>query len=139
VVAPETGLRHHREVPAAETFRLGGTRVDYLRGYEDYWVLPEENIRLVNGRESRFPGGRLAYIFTTEYQFPIVNPVHGLLFLDAGNSWNSPLDFNLNSLYKGVGAGIRFEIPMLGPVGFDYAYGIDRGKWQAHFIIGPAF
>jgi outer membrane protein insertion porin family len=126
-------------VPGSETFRLGGTRVDYLRGYPDYDVVPEENIHMVDGRRVRFPGGRFAYTFTAEYQFPLVNPVRGLVFLDAGNTWNSARDFSLVDLKKGVGAGVRLEIPMLGPVGFDYAYGLDRGKWQAHFIIGPAF
>jgi outer membrane protein insertion porin family len=126
-------------VPGSETFRLGGTRVDYLRGYPDYYVVPDANIHFVNGKESRFPGGNTAYVFTAEYQFPLFNPVRGLFFLDAGNTWNSSRDITLSNLKKGVGAGIRMEIPMLGPVGFDYAYGIDRGRWQAHFIIGPAF
>ncbi len=126
-------------VPGSETFRLGGTRTDYLRGYPDYEVVPEENIHTVDGREVRFPGGRFAYTFTTEYQFPIVNPVRGLLFLDAANTWNFARDFSLVDLKKGIGAGVRVEIPMLGLVGFDYAYGLDRGKWQSHFIIGPAF
>ena len=133
------GTMGPRQVPGSETFRLGGTRVDYLRGYPDYDVVPEENIHMVDGRRVRFPGGRFAYTFTAEYQFPLVNPVRGLVFLDAGNTWNSARDFSLVDLKKGVGAGVRLEIPMLGPVGFDYAYGLDRGKWQAHFIIGPAF
>jgi len=127
-------------VPAGETFRLGGTRVDYLRGYPDYEIVPEENIRIdSNGREVRFPGGKVAYIFTAEYQFPIVNPLRGLFFLDAGNTWNRAMDLSLNDLHKGMGAGVRLEIPMLGQVGLDVAYGIDRSRWQTHFIIGPAF
>ncbi len=127
-------------VPGNETFRLGGTRVDYLRGYPDYEVVPEENITVgSDGTLVRFPGGRVAYTFTAEYQFSIVNPVRGLFFLDAGNTWNSMRDFSLEDLKKGVGVGLRMEIPLLGPVGFDYAYGIDRGKWESHFILGPAF
>jgi outer membrane protein insertion porin family len=127
-------------VPGSETFRLGGTRIDYLRGYPDYDVVPPENIRYTtSGQAIKFPGGNVAYTFTAEYQFPVVNPVHGVFFLDAGNAWNSTRDLSLGDLRKGVGLGIRLEIPMLGPVGFDYAYGIDRGKWQSHFIIGPAF
>jgi len=129
-----------KRVPGNETFRLGGTRTDYLRGYPDYEVVPEENIHLgSDGREVRFPGGKVMYTFSAEYQFPVVNPVHGLFFFDAGNTWNSPRDFSLSDLKKGVGAGLRFEIPLLGPIGFDYAYGIDRGKWEPHLIIGPAF
>jgi len=127
-------------IPGGETFRLGGTRTDYLRGYDDWYVVPEENVRIGSrGTEIRFPGGRVMYTFTAEYQFPIVNPVHGLFFFDAGNTWNSTRDFSLNDLKKGVGAGVRLEIPLLGNVGFDYAYGIDRGKWEPHLIIGPAF
>ena len=127
------------KIPGSETFRLGGTRTDYLRGYPDYEIMPEENVRVIDGREVRFPGGRFAYTFTAEYQFPIVNPVRGLVFFDAGNTWNEAGDFTVGNLKKGVGAGIRLEIPMLGVVGFDYGYGVDRGKWQSHFIIGPAF
>ncbi len=127
-------------VPGSETFRLGGTRADYLRGYPDYHVVPEENIRLdPDGRLIRFPGGKIGYTFTAEYQFTIVNPVRGLLFMDAGNTWNRWTDFSAGDLYTGFGAGIRLEIPMLGPIGFDYAYGQSRERWRAHFIIGPAF
>ena len=126
--------------PGNETFRLGGTTFEHLRGYDDYFVVPEENVRLrSDGREIRFPGGKFMYIFTAEYQFPLVNPVHGLFFFDAGNTWNRVNDFNLLDLKKGVGLGIRLEIPMLGRVGLDYAYGIDRGKFRTHLVLGPAF
>ncbi len=126
--------------PGSETFRLGGTRSEYLRGYPDYHIVPEENIRRgPDGRLIRFPGGKIAYIFTAEYQFTIVNPVRGLFFMDAGNTWNRWSDFSAGDLLTGFGAGIRLEIPMLGPIGFDYAYGQSRERWRAHFIIGPAF
>jgi outer membrane protein insertion porin family len=131
--------RRSATVPGAETFRLGGTRTDYLRGYHDYEIVPEVNIHRIDGNLVRFPGGRFAYTFTTEYQFAVVNPVRGLLFLDAGNTWNATRDFSLGDLKMGVGIGTRVEIPMLGLVGLDYAYGIARGRWMAHFIIGPAF
>jgi len=135
-----TGYGGGASVPGNETFRLGGTRSDYLRGYDDWYVVPEDNVRPgTSGNEVRFPGGRVMYTLTAEYQFPIVNPVQGLFFFDAGNTWNAWRDFSFSSLQKGVGAGIRLEIPLLGNVGFDYAYGIDRGKWQPHLIIGSAF
>jgi outer membrane protein insertion porin family len=134
------GYGRGANLPGNETFRLGGTRTDYLRGYDDWYVVPEDNVRIgSSGSEIRFPGGNVMYSFTAEYQFPLFNPVHGLVFFDAGNTWNSVRDVNLTDLKKGVGAGIRLEIPLLGNVGFDYAYGIDRGKWQPHLIIGPAF
>ena len=134
------GYSRGANLPANETFRLGGTRTDYLRGYDDFYIVPDDNIGIgSSGTEIRFPGGNVMYSFTAEYQFPLFNPVHGLFFFDAGNTWNTVRDVSLSDLRKGVGAGIRLEIPLLGNVGFDYAYGIDRGKWQPHLIIGPAF
>jgi outer membrane protein insertion porin family len=131
--------------PSYETFRLGGTgRRDYLRGYPDYEVVPEENVTVgSDGSITRYPGGRFALTLTTEYQFPIVHPIHGLLFFDAGDTWTSLSDdFDLGALRKGAGFGLRIEIPGMGMVGFDYGYGFDRdggGKWEPHLQLGRAF
>ena len=71
-----------KPAPTTETFRLGGTRpFDYLRGYDDYYIVPEENVRGVGPGQVRFPGGRVMFAFTAEFQFPLVNPVRGLFFL----------------------------------------------------------
>ncbi len=131
--------------PSYETFRLGGTgRRDYLRGYPDYYVVPEENVtRNANGSVTRYPGGRFMLTLTAEYQFPIVNPIHGLFFFDAGDTWTSLTeDFDIGSLRKGAGFGIRLEIPGIGQVGFDYGYGFDRddgGRWEPHLQFGRLF
>jgi outer membrane translocation and assembly module TamA len=73
---------------------------------------------------------------TGELQFPIVDPVHGVLFLDAGDTWNSLYDATLTSLKFGAGVGVTLEIPMLGPIGFYYAYGSETRKWMTHFAFG---
>jgi outer membrane protein insertion porin family len=131
--------------PNYETFRLGGTgRRDYLRGYPDYYVVPEENvIRNSDGSVTRYPGGRFMLTLTAEYQFPIVNPIHGLFFFDAGDTWTSLTDdFDIGSLRKGAGFGIRLEIPGIGQVGFDYGYGFDRdegAQWEPHLQFGRIF
>lgn len=126
--------------PSTETFRLGGTRpFEYLRGYDDYYIVPDDNVQGVGAAQVRFPGGRVMMGFTTELQFPLVNPVRGLLFYDAGNTWNRPGEFSLTSLKEGLGAGLRFEIPMLGQIGLDYAYGTSLKHWRFHFILGPSF
>ena len=78
-------------------------------------------------------------LFTLEQQFPIVHPLHALIFMDAGNTWDQlkfvkPRDFKV-----GAGFGLRMEIPILGNVGFDYGYGFHRDdgpKWQGHFLLG---
>jgi outer membrane protein insertion porin family len=131
--------------PSYETFRLGGTgRSDYLRGYPDYEIVPEENVTVASdGTITRYPGGRFALTLTAEYQFPIVNPIHGLFFFDAGDTWTSLSDdFDLGELRKGAGFGVRIEIPSMGMVGFDYGYGFDRdggGKWEPHLQLGRGF
>jgi outer membrane protein insertion porin family len=138
-----TGYRAGASVPSYETFRLGGTTVDYLRGYDDYYVVPEENLRSSGGSVIRYPGGRYALTLSAEYQFLIVEPLHGLLFFDAGDTWNDLEDLDLTSLRRGAGFGIRLEIPLLGQIGFDYGYGFDRdggtSGWRPHLILGRQF
>jgi outer membrane protein insertion porin family len=132
-------------VPDYERFRLGGTTYDYLRGYPDYYVVPRANItRSPTTGEvlDRYPGGRTALILTSELQFPIADPLHGLLFFEAGNTWNSTRDLDLGDLRKSLGLGIRLEVPALGRVGFDLGYGFDRedgGQWETHFQLGNTF
>jgi outer membrane protein insertion porin family len=131
--------------PSYETFRLGGTgRRDYLRGYPDYYVVPEENIlQNADGTVTKYPGGRFMLTMTAEYQFPVVHPIHALLFFDAGDTWTSLNDdFDLGSLRKGAGFGIRLEVPGIGQVGFDYGYGFDRedgAGWEPHLQFGRIF
>lgn len=140
-VLPYTGSSS--DVPGYETFRLGGTLYNYLRGYDDYEVVPEENITTDSlGRESRFPGGKYMATFTMEYQFPVAHPLHGLVFLDMGDTWNDLNDISLNGFKRGAGAGLRMEVPMLGILGLDYAYGFDReggARWKPHLIFGRQF
>lgn len=162
-------------VEALELFRLGGTtRGQSLRGYSDYEVVPDDNIRVnrfittqwdslgtrTSGPDTTysyqtFPGGRYYTVLTLERQFAIVEPLHGAFFAEAGGTWNDLKDFRFNSLHRSVGFGLRMEIPLLGLVGFDYAYGFDRlnqdrrdptrgrrydrGGWQGHLLFGRFF
>jgi outer membrane protein insertion porin family len=145
------------EVPQYERFRLGGgTTIDPLRGYEDYQVVPDRYNRIVvtgydttrtatdttvTARTSRlrYPGGRFMTLYTVEQQFPIVHPLHGVLFFDAGNTWDRVGEARPFDLKMGAGAGFRLEIPLLGNIGFDYGYGFDRDdgpKAKGHFLLG---
>ncbi|MBN1504017.1 MAG: outer membrane protein assembly factor BamA [Candidatus Eisenbacteria bacterium] len=133
---------HYERVPEYERFRLGGTTVDFLRGYPDYDIVPEANVYEVDGQTVRWPGGRLMGAVTLEFQFPIADPLRGLFFLDVGDTWNNETEIDLNGFKKGAGVGLRLEVPMLGVVGFDFGYGFDReggGKWEPHFIMGKLF
>ncbi|MEO6463281.1 MAG: outer membrane protein assembly factor BamA, partial [Candidatus Eisenbacteria bacterium] len=141
-------------VPLYERFRLGGVTFDGLRGYGDYEIVPAENLSFprfdpggevtVNnfGRNpTPYPGGRVFTILTLEQQFLVVNPVHAILFAEAGNTWNRLSDVRPFDVYKSAGAGVRVEVPILGNVGFDYAYGFDRREpgWKGHFLFGAFF
>jgi outer membrane protein insertion porin family len=154
-------IGQEREVPVYERFRLGGgSTVDPLRGYDDFQVVPGKYIRDVEevttgpdgddpGAEPdtvsrrmvriRYPGGRFMSAYSIEQQFAIVHPLHGVLFFDAGNTWDLGRDVKPFDLKLGTGIGFRLEIPLLGNVGFDYAYGFHRDdgpKWKGHFLIG---
>lgn len=132
-------------VPNYERFRLGGTTADYLRGYPDYYVVPRANVTrnpLTGAVLDRYPGGNIALILTSEIQFPIADPLRGLLFFEGGNTWNSTRDLDLGDFRKSAGFGIRIEVPALGRIGFDVGYGFDReegARWQSHFQLGNTF
>jgi len=129
------GLNNPNTVPIYKRYRLGGTGIWGLRGYDDRDVVPEGN--------SFDLGGRTMLVLTAEYKFPLVeNQIFGLFFFDAGNTWNSFREIRPNELKRGAGFGIRFEIPMLGQMGFDFARGLDReggAVWEPHFQLGSRF
>jgi outer membrane protein insertion porin family len=133
------GLGDRGDVPIYERYRLGGTGPYGLRGYGDRDVVPAGNALDV--------GGRSMVVFSAEYKFPVVESVYGLFFADAGNTWNSFREVRLGELNRGAGFGVRFEIPLLGQLGFDLGYGFDTGAatgrsrrgWEPHFQLGSLF
>jgi outer membrane protein insertion porin family len=142
-------------VPDYARFRLGGgNTLDPLRGYDDFQVVPPKFSRFdttyfdVNRSDGvdttsvarvRYPGGRYLALLTFEQQFPIAHPLHGVLFVDAGNVWDMRREIRPFDLKVGAGIGFRMEIPLLGNVGFDYGYGFhrdDKPRWTGHFMLG---
>jgi outer membrane protein insertion porin family len=122
------------EVQDFEKFRLGGNRQYALRGYDFYEIVPEGN--------DPFIGGRFMTTFTHEILFPFADAVYGLIFFDAGNTWNSFGTADLFNLRRGIGLGLRIELPMIGNLGFDYGYGFDKERgpaWEPHFTFGTMF
>ena len=93
----------------------------------------------MNYTRVRYPGGRFMTLYTFEQQFPIVHPLHGVFFFDAGNTWDAWREIRPLDLKMGAGAGLRMEIPMLGNVGLDYGYGFNRDdgpRAKVHFLLG---
>ncbi len=122
-----------REPPAYELFELGGTGFYGIRGY------PQDAITAVDGYDK--VGGKSMLILTAEYRWRIIDQLQLALLADAGNTWRSWSASDFSDLRRGMGAGIRIEVPMLGVIGFDYAYGFDgpEGGWEPHFQFGTMF
>jgi len=115
-----------KSVPPDERFYLGGTGADGVRGYGDNDIGPDD-------------GGLREIIFSTEYSAPIAgDQIVGLLFFDAGNSYNSLEEFNFWNMKKGAGLGIRIQSPF-GLIGFDYAHNFEDKEWVPHFQFGTTF
>ena len=87
-------------------------------------------------------GGRSMLIMTSELRYPVADAIQALAFFDAGNTWAGPTETNLTDLKRGVGLGLRIDVPMVGQLGFDYGYGFDRTirqggpGWEFHFQLG---
>jgi len=128
------GYSSNATVPVYERFYLGGVGDWGIRGYPDRSIGPRENFSII--------GGRTAFVFTTEYKYMITQGINWIVFFDAGNTWDSFENTNLANLKKGVGTGIRIEVPMMGILGFDIGYGFDKksnGGWNPHFQLGTSF
>jgi outer membrane protein insertion porin family len=146
------------QIPYLENFFMGGEGLSNsipLRGYDD----PLRN---------RVAGVGLTMMKVgLELRVPIApNPtVFGLLFAEAGNTWRNFSSANpfekthvahgrILGLRRSAGIGARVFMPLLGIIGFDYAYGFDniefdestgrttgrlRGAWKPHFVFGRSF
>ena len=128
-------------VPFHKRYFLGGAT--NLRGWGRYDVAP------LSG--SGLPiGGHSFMNFSTEIRVPVWRNLGAVLFLDGGNVWTKPWDFNLNDLRYDVGPGLRYNTP-IGPIRADIGYQLNPipgllvdGKPEArrfrfHFSIGQAF
>ena len=127
-------------VPFFKRYFLGGAT--NLRGWGRYEVSP---------LSAGLPIGGLTFMnFSTEVRVPIAGQFGVVLFLDGGNVWTNPWDFNLNDLRYDSGLGLRYNTP-LGPIRLDAGWQLNpipgllvNGEPQTramriHFSIGQAF
>jgi len=118
-------------IPIYERYVLGG--INSLRGLR--YVGPTDP------GTSDVIGGTTMMNFSAEIVFPLVKDagMKGVLFYDAGNSWNGGYYFD--DLRMTCGAGVRWYSP-IGPLRLEYGYVLDRrglnddsmGRWE--FTIG---
>lgn len=127
------GYKTPASVPVYERFYLGGAGEDGIRGYPERSVGPREDGYNI--------GGRAMAIVSIEYRLRLSQAVALLAFFDAGNTWRSFREVNLSDLHRGLGVGVRVEIPLMGMLGFDLGYGLDRRPrgFEPHFQTGAAF
>jgi len=96
-----------------------------LRGYPAQHLPAQKDVEQVQG-------GVFYNKLVLELRYPIVQKsllnVYILTFAEAGNAWADYTDIKLHQLKKSVGFGIRAALPMLGMVGVDWGFGLDRGK-----------
>lgn len=138
-------LTKSSRIPYLEYFFMGGSGLSRsvpLRGYDD---------PLAGGGyySYEYDGGKTMFKTTLELRFPIIaNPtMYGLFFAEAGNTWKDLGHTDPFDLRRSVGVGARIFMPMIGMIGFDYAYGFDYinqqgervGHWKPHFVFGKSF
>jgi outer membrane protein insertion porin family len=129
-------------VPFNELYTPGGVDLftgSMLRGYPDQSVGPQNKGGQI--------GGVAQLLFNAEISIPIVqNQFYGLIFADAGNAWDDLGKISTADLRRSLGFGIRIVAPVVGIMGFDFAWGIDRARvdgqpvqMMTHFQFGPQF
>jgi outer membrane protein insertion porin family len=128
-------------------FFLGG--VDSMRGFLADSLVPEdiaqEIINPTNPQnrlsidDVRIRGGDVFINPRLELRIPVSGIWEWGIFLDTGNVWVEPENFNPFALRYAAGAGLRVGTP-IGPIAFDYGINLIRREWEDrgnfHFSIG---
>jgi outer membrane protein insertion porin family len=125
-----------------DLFKIGGVYGDAdLRGYEEYSI---------GGYYNSPDLGISMFASTLELRYPLLEQQLYLgVFGDIGNTWTTLAKVDFTDLYKGVGFGLRLNIPMMGIVGFDFAWRLDDIEHRAfggspsgfkmHFLMNRGF
>lgn len=129
------------QVPYAEQFYVGGA--NSVRAFTVRSIGPGSYKAAPGMPEDNFDRtGTFKFEANVEYRFPIAGPVHGAVFLDAGNVWllkSDPLrpggtlkgSTFLRDLALGTGVGLRLDISMLvirGDLGIGIHAPYDTGR-----------
>jgi len=118
-------------IPINERYVLGG--INSLRGLR--------YVGIRNSGSSDVLGGTSMLVFNFELVFPFIKDagMKGVIFFDAGNTWDG--GYYLDDLRQTVGLGLRWYSP-IGPLRIEYGYVLNRkglnddamGRWE--FTIG---
>ncbi len=130
------GLTTAEKVSSDQRFELGGA--NSLRGYPEASVGPTDP---VTGRQSGIILTNLN--LELRFPFPIVKNLDIGYFLDGGGVWMQSEEIKVSELRWGAGVGLRWIIPYLGPLRFDWGWKLapkeDEERWKWYLAFGHAF
>jgi outer membrane protein insertion porin family len=131
-----------------ELYSLGGVQFGIpLRGYPEFSITPNGyDPTAATNTASPNAFGKSYAAFSLELGARVSQFLYLSTFLDTGNNYRTPGQWDPTRLFRGAGAGVAVISP-LGPIGVDLGYGFDRvdllGRpnpgWQVHFRIGNFF
>ncbi len=121
-------------IPISKRFFAGGS--NSVRGYA-YQDLGDKD------RQGEPIGGYSLFEASAELRFPLIGKLNGVLFLDGGNIFADPYQFDLVNLRYGAGFGFRYLTPV-GPIRIDLAYKLNpetanEQRFRLHLNLGEAF
>jgi outer membrane protein insertion porin family len=117
-----------RGISPFERFYLGGSGLNGTWQFDGREII---SLRGYNGNSPVSPttGGTVIAKYSLELRYPVsLNPnatIYGLLFAEAGNTYNGFQEFDPFNVKRSAGAGVRIFLPMFGMLGVDFAWGFD--------------
>lgn len=138
--------------PAFERFKLGGdgmqgyeflqgSEIIAMRGYANGYIIPE-GANLNNAIGS---GSPIYTKYQMELRYPLMTSdqatVFGLVFAEAGNTWDKFQNFDPFKVKRTIGVGARVYLPIFGLLGIDYGHafdpipGVQGDAWRQNFTF----
>jgi len=130
-------------ISSNDLFTGGGAYGDaVIRGYPD-WAFG-------GYRQWQDGNGISMFAVNLALSYPVIDQqIYLGLFADMGNTWPTISGIDLGDLYRGIGGGLRINLPMIGVMGVDVGYGLDpqtKGDFKSpqagfnwHIIMNKGF
>lgn len=119
--------------PFFKRFYLGGA--NSLRGFSERRLTPV-------GYGTKLFLGNIEYRFALTNKMVAEPPVFGVLFYSQGGLWQNDAKINTDEMFKSLGFGLRFRLPILGLTRVDFAFPttvLDDEDFQLHISLGQTF